>query len=78
MSNAESIQPVVGPFAAGGLEFAFLDASGAGVTDPLALNRITARLISAMDDRDALAGAVSGGAGRMDSLRTTAQVPWEF
>ena len=78
VSNGEVIQPVIGPLAPGGLEFQFVDQAGGTVSNPATVSLIKARLTTATDDRDALAGAVSGGVGRADSLLATVRQPWGF
>ncbi len=78
VSNGEVIQPVIGPLAPGGLEFQFVDRAGGTVSNPTTVSLIKVRLATAMDDRDALAGAVSGGVGRSDSLAATVHRPWGF
>jgi hypothetical protein len=78
VSNGEVIQPVMGPVASSGLQFQFLDQGGGSISSPTALSRITVRLTTTMDDRDALSGAASGGVGRRDSMLATVRQPWRF
>ena len=67
----EAVQPIVGPLAAGGLGFQYLDSLGSSTTTLANIRSIVITLIGMTDQKVNVAGGWGAPAQAVDTLRTT-------